>query len=96
MVRTITLSLLLTGGTLALLYRHHAAALVDPCQSVAQYCDEQRSLGTTFQCGVDLLSQMVNQHTRIDCYRTWLTLHSIESPTLEGWLNAAEDKPTSP
>jgi len=96
MVRTIALSLLLTGGTLALLYRDHAAALVSPCQSVEEYCDKQRSLGTTFQCGVDRFSQMVNQRTRIDCYRTWLTLNGIESPTLQGWLNAAEDKPTSP
>ena len=96
MVRTVALSLLLTGLTLAFIYRQHAAALVDPCQSVAEYCDKQRSLGVTFQCGVDLLSQMVNQRTRIDCYQTWLTLHRIESPTLEGWLSVAEEKPTSP
>ena len=96
MIRTIALSMLLTVVTLSVIYRHHVAALIDPCEAVTEYCSENESLRKTFQCGVDLLSQMVSEHNRIDCYRTWLKLNNIENPTLNRWLNSADAPSSSP
>jgi hypothetical protein len=90
-MRTVALALLLTSGILLGIYHRHVSALIDPCQAVREYCEEESdSLGNALKCGADLLGQLFEKPSRVDCMRTWLNLNHIESPTFEGWLDALD------
>ena len=91
-MKTIGLALLLTLGILAGIYHKYVSALIDPCQAVQTFCDQnETSVSTALICGADSLKQLFKESTRISCLRTWLDLNQVESPTLDGWLDSLED-----